>query len=344
MTTAPIAPTAKRSFRLPAFGPVLAATIVLFVVCIVLVPNTVNTVSLRAMVPYAAVLAIAAVGQTFVVQQRGIDLSVGGVVSLAAVGVPTLGSRYDLPFPVAVVVIALACAVVGVVNGILVTRLSITPLVATLAMNAVLVGVVAALTGGGSQSTAQPQLVAISTTPILGQPGLVWIALVFVIVVAVVSARTVIGRRFVAAGANPLAANVSSVSVTRNVMAAYVGAALSYGLAGVLLGGYLNNPGVTVGQQYILAAIATVIVGGTALTGVRGTIVGSAIAAVFLTQLVQAVLTLGAPSSIQLLIQALAIAVAAILQGVSRLNRRRQAPRPERTPTVSVTTIPKEKQ
>ncbi|MGP3534032.1 ABC transporter permease [Microbacterium sp. RD1] len=328
MTTVSIPVPNRSRFRMPAFGPVLIATVALFVVCAFLVPQTVSALSLQTMVPYAAVLAIAAAGQTLVVQQRGIDLSVGGMISVAAIGVPILDSRVGIPPFLAIVIVLVFCGLVGALNGLLVSRLSITPLVATLAVNALLVGVVALITGG-STVTVAPEQVRLATTRILGLPALVWIAVVVVIVMAVLMARTAPGRRFVAAGANPAAARVSTVNVTRHLLLAYVFAGLSYAVAGVLLAGYLRNPGNTVGAPYLLTAIATVIVGGTALRGGKGTILGSAIAAVFLSQLVQTVLTLGAPSSTQMLIQAGAIAVAALLQGATQFTRRSRRGSPE---------------
>lgn len=313
-------PAATSPFRWPAFTAVAAATVILFAIGLVISPRSVSLLSLQTMLPFAAILAIAAVGQTLVVQQRGIDLSVGGMISLAAMGVGVLSGRWGWPLIPSVLLTFVACALFGLLNGVLVSRFRLTPLVATLATNSLLIGAVAALTGG-SPAAAPEGLVSVATFDVLGQPLLVWIALAFVIVMAVVTTRTVWGRRFVASGANPDAARVSGVNVQTTTVLAYVSAACCYSIAGMLLIGLLRNSGTGVGNEYMLTVIATVIVGGTPLIGGRGTIIGSAIAAVFLSQLVQMVLTLGAPSSTQMLIQALAIGVAAVLQGIS-LRRR----------------------
>ncbi|WP_159618650.1 ABC transporter permease [Arthrobacter zhaoguopingii] len=323
------APAAGKPPR-PAFLPILAATILLLVLSAVLAPQTVSAISLLSMLPFAAVLAVAAVGSTFVVQQRGIDLSVGGTISVAAVSVSVLPARYGLPVPLVIIITLVICAVIGLVNSLLVLRLSITSLVATLAVNALLIGAVTAFTRG-SPATAPEGLTAVVTADILGVPLLVWFAAVVILILAAVSSGTVAGRRFVLAGANPAAATVSSIRVSRYVALGYVCGALCYGVAGILLAGFLRNTTVNVGNSYLVAVIAAVIVGGTPLSGGRGTVIGSAIAALFLSHLVQVVLTLGAPTSSQLLIQAGAIAVATVLGAFSWRDIRN---RPRRRPTA----------
>ncbi len=318
--------------RPPAFVPILAATVLLLVLSAVLAPRTISPISLLSMLPFAAVLAVAAVGSTFVVQQRGIDLSVGGTLSVAAVTVSVLPARYGIPVPVVIVITLVICAAIGLLNSLLVLRLSITSLVATLAVNALLIGAVTAFTRG-SPATAPEALTAVVTANILGVPLLVWFAAVFILLLAVVSSGTVVGRRFVLAGANPAAAAVSSIQVSRYVVLGYVSGALCYGVAGILLAGFLQNTTTNVGNSYLMAVIAAVIVGGTPLSGGKGTVIGSAIAALFLSHLVQVVLTLGAPTSAQLLIQAGAIAVATVLgafswRGIGNRSRHR-APAPE---------------
>lgn len=301
--------------KLPPFTAVGVATILLFAVSAVLAPRTMSSISLLAMLPFAAVLAIAAVGQTFVVQQRGIDLSVGGSISLAAIVVSVAPARNGIPTLVAVMLALVLCAGVGALNSVLVSKLSITPLVSTLAVNALLTGAVVLYTKG-SPATAPEDLSAVVSHSFLGLPALVWFGLLFVVVVAVLASKTVTGRRFVLSGANPSSATISAIRVDRNILLAYIGGAVCYSIAGILLAGFLRNTTVGVGNTYLMSVIAVVIVGGTPLTGGKGTIIGTALSALFLSQLLQLVLTLGAPTASQLLIQAIAIAVAAVLGGI----------------------------
>lgn len=322
----------------PAFAPVVLATIGIFTMSAIFVPRATSGLSLQSMLPLAAVLAVAAVGQTLVIQQRGIDLSVGGTIGLSAMMIGVATTRWGWDVVPSLFATFAVCAIFGVLNAVLVALLNITPLVATLAMNAIITGAVVLLTDS-APATAPTELTTVVMSKLFGQPLIVWIALLFVSVMAVVTVKTVEGRRFVAAGSSPAAARVSGVRVNRSIFMAYITASLSYSLAGVMLAGYLRNVGIGVGGPYMLSVIAVVIVGGTPLVGGKGTIVGSAIAALFMSQLVQLVLTIGAPTSIQMLIQAIAIAAAATLQGLAVRVRRKKV-EPERIATATAQVQP----
>lgn len=314
----------KAPFKMPAYMPVLVSTLALLVLSALVAPRTMSAISLGAMLPFAAILAVAAVGQTLVVQQRGIDLSVGGSISLAAVLIAAGPAKLGVSVFVMVPVVLVLCGLVGLLNSVLVSRLLITPLVATLAVNAILVGVALLYTSGSSSATATELSAAVSVR-FLGLPMLVWISLLFVAVLAVLASKSRLGRQFVLTGASPATAVSNGIRVERNVVLAYAVAGICYGVAGILLAGYLQNVTVNAGGSYLMSVIAVVIVGGTPLTGGRGTIVGTAIAALFMSQLIQLVLTLGAPTATQMLIQAVAITVAAVL-GALKIGPRRGAP------------------
>lgn len=300
--------------RVPAYVWALAG---LALFSVAAVPASVGSTALLSMFPFAAILAIAAVGQTLVIQQRGIDLSVPGAISLAAL-VVTRSAAGGHVLAVAVVLALLAAFALGVVNGLLVSLVGITPLVATLAVNALALGVVQAASGGvGTAAPASLSRFALDKTA--GVPNTVLVAVAFVLAGWFVTNRTVAGRRFVASGAAPDAARVAGVRVARHVLAAYVACGVFSGLAGVLLAGYLQTPGTRIGDTYLLSTIAAVVLGGTALSGGRGSVVGTAAGALFLTQLVQVVLTMGAPSSVQYLVQSGAIAAVVLLRACAQL-------------------------
>ncbi|MGV9869115.1 ABC transporter permease [Rhodococcus koreensis] len=312
--TRPEAPPARAWARHQAV-PITGATIALFVLCALFVPASVTGLSLGAMLPLAAVLAVATVGQTLVIRQRGIDLSVGGTMTLCAVVLAWFSTRHALPLAVTLLVVALTAIVIGTINGILVARFKVTPLIATLAVNSIATGAVWTYSKG-FQADVPSNLNTFATSKLAGIPVLVWIAVVVIILVAAVTSRTVLGRRYTAIGANPRTAHAAGLPVDAYLIGSYIAAAVLFGAAGILLAGYVKTISTGFGISYMLPTIAAVIVGGTALTGGKGSIVASAVAALFLTQLVQMVFTLGAPSSVQLLIQAAAIAVAAAIRGV----------------------------
>jgi ribose transport system permease protein len=204
-----------------------------------------------------------------------------------------------------------AVAVAGALNGVAITFGRIPPIIATLATNAILLGA-AQQYSHGSPSEVPANLSDLMGGKLVGIPNAVIIAAVVTVVVAAAIGTTVVGRRFVATGAGADASRASGVRVTAYIIGAYVLAGLAYGVAGIVLAGYIDLPTVNSGSPYLLATITAVVVGGTALVGGRGRIIGTAIAAVFLTQLDAFVSAIGAPQSTSLLIQSAAIAVAIV--------------------------------
>ena len=139
----------RRRLRNP-YLTIWPATLVLFAISPLIAPGSLSLGALQGSLPFAAVLAIVGIGQTLVIQQRGLDLSVPGVVSLAASTVVLMPSSTGLGLPVAIVAALAISAAAGLVSGIAVTRLGITPLVATLAVNALLLGTLLQITRGGA--------------------------------------------------------------------------------------------------------------------------------------------------------------------------------------------------
>ncbi|GAA4556991.1 ABC transporter permease [Pseudonocardia xishanensis] len=308
--------------RIPTrFAGVWMLTAALFAVSAVAVPGSVTGAALQSMLPFAAILAVATIGQTLVVQQGGIDLSPAGVVSLTCVLVVQVSGGSDAGLPVALVV-ALGCAAgTGAVTGIAITLLGVNPLVATLAVNALLTGVVLFVTGGNMSASTPAALTAFVGHRVLGVQVVVWVAVLVVGATAWAVSRTVAGRRFAVVGAGREAAHAMGLPVRRVEAGTYVCAALAYGAAGVLLAGFLGRPGVYQGDDYLLSTIAAVAIGGTALGGGRGSVVASAAGALFLTQLGQVVLGTGAPTAVQYLIQAGVIVLGIGLRGRVPLAR-----------------------
>ncbi|MBI1378429.1 MAG: ABC transporter permease [Frankiales bacterium] len=261
------------------------------------------------MLPFAAVLAVVAAGQTLVIQQRGLDLAVPGVMSLSAIAVTKLSDGNDDQLLKAVAVALLVGVLAGLVSGVAIARFGITPLVATLGVNAVLLGVILKVTGGSSTASAPPALGDFAFGDVLGVPNLVLVAVTVILVVALVIRTTTVGRRFVAIGTSAPAARAAGMPVRRFVVSTYVVAGFLYAVGGILIAGYLRTPGLSVGDTYLLPSIAAVVLGGTSLVGGGGSVVASAVGALFLTQLQQVVFGAGAPQSVQLLIQGAAIGI-----------------------------------
>ncbi|MCW2954674.1 MAG: transporter permease [Conexibacter sp.] len=311
-----------------SFGAIWVATIVLFVISPLIAGGSVSHSAILSMLPFAAILAIAGVGQTLVVQQGGLDLSVPGSIALAAALTTKLPGGDSGKLGTTLLIVALAAIATGLLVGLAVTRLGITPLVATLGVNALLLGTVVQVTGGSIASTAPSSLTSFAQGKTIGIPHTALFALVLVLVVAVLVRKSIWGRRFEAVGANPRASRAAGIDVARYQLGAYIAASLCYAAAGVLLAGFISAPSLFSGDSYLLPTIAAVVLGGTSLAGGRGSVIATAVGALFLQQLEQVVLAMGAANSVELLIQGVIVAAGMGLRNVPWRRIARRGARP----------------
>ena len=292
-------------------GGILLATILLFVFGGVVAPQSLDSAALSGMFPFAAVLAIVALGQTLVIQQGGIDLSVPGAISLSGVMVSYFGNgsvpgNSTLGFALLLAFVVAAAA--GLINGLLVSRIRVAPIVATIGMNALLYGVVLKISGG-TPVAVPASLADFANGKVLGLSNLVYLAFAVAAAAVIVVKKTVFGRTFEAVGANARAARAAGVVANRYTLLAYATASCLYCLGGVLLAGLMTLPSPFQGDTYLMPSIASVVIGGTSLFGGVGNLAASAVAALFLTQLQQLVLTTGSSIGVQYLFQGAVIVV-----------------------------------
>ncbi len=319
--------TLLHRIRTDRFMPVWLLAILVFAISPLIAPGSVTPSALTAMLPFAGVMAIAALGQTLVITHGGIDLSVPGAMAIAAVCVTKLAQGSALSTPACVALGIAAGALSGLVIGLAVVWFSVAAFVASLAVNSLLTGLVL-VASGGFPGTADPAVSAFAVSSVAGIPSLFLLAVVLVIVAHVMLKQSVAGRRFIAVGAGVPAARIAGIRTSAHGVMAYVLAGIAYATAGMLLAAYLRTPDLQLGQSYQLTTIAAVVLGGTLLRGGISSIVATAVAALFLTQLGQVVLAAGASTAVQLLIQALVLAAAIILRGVNwrRFVRLRSEP------------------
>lgn len=298
------------------------ATISLFLVSPLIAPGSLSSSSTLSMLPFASVLAIVAAGQTLVVQQRGLDLSVPGMIALAAVLCTSLTQNSNWPTWLAVLAGILGPGIIGLLNGIFVSVFRVVPIVITLGMNSVLIGLVFFISKG-TPSGATNSLNQFALDKHLGIPNTVLVALVALAIAGFVTQRTIIGRRLTAIGVSVRAATALGQRVTLYQILTYGFAAVCYGAGGVLLAGYIKTPQLFLGDSYLLPSVAAVVLGGTALTGGVASIVSSGVAALFLTQLGQLLRSLGWPDSSQYIAQSAALILVVVLREmVYRYNAR----------------------
>lgn len=291
----------------------LIAVAALFLVSPLIAPGSIGPTAIVSMLPFAALMAIVAIGQTLVIQQGGLDLSIPGAVTLGALIVARFGAEDALGLPVAIVVAIVGTALFGLLSGLVITLFGLPPLVVTIAMNALMVGTVQALSGGfAGQSPEALSQFALGRW--LGIPVLVYFAVALVVFTHVVVKLTRAGRRFELVGENPRSAANIGIGTRGYTISAYVLSSALAAVGGILLAGLLRNPTLTAGDDYLLPSIAAVVLGGTALTGGRGSIVGTALGALFLAQLSQLVQTFTQATAVQNIVQALIIGVGIVAQ------------------------------
>lgn len=299
------------------FGGIWIAMVGLIVLCAVLAPGTLRLGALLSMTPFASFLAIVAVGQMLVIRQRGLDMSAGSMMTLSGLVLAHLSSQLDMTF-VPVLCTLILAALLGAVNGLLVARVNISPIVATLAVDALLIGGVRTISGGTAK-TMPANFQQLTHGSVLGLPTSMVLALAGIGIVAVLVNLTRPGRNFIAVGASPRAAAASGLRVLHYQVGAYAAASICFSFAGMMLAGFAGSASQIAGSDYLLPGIVAVIVGGTQFTGGRGSILATAVAALFMAQLQQLVLSMGASPAVQLLVQAAAIVVAVGMRSLPRL-------------------------
>jgi ribose transport system permease protein len=288
---------------------VAIATAVLIVGGGIAAPSTVSVSALQLMLPFFAVLAVASIGQHLVIQQRGLDLSVAGIMSFAAVIVSALpNTEAGVPETLAFVAVALAMGFgVGAVNGALVALLRVNSLVATIGMNSLMLGITMYVTRGFSQQAPMP-LNKFGVGKFLEVPLTIYVMIVIAAIAIFVLEKTTVGRRFIASSVNPDAALAVGIPLDGYRVATYALAGFCYAAAGVLLAGYVLSPTVFSGMPYLLATVAAVVVGGNPIGGgLRGSVTATIFGALFLTYLGQLVLAVGFQTSAQNIVQAIII-------------------------------------
>ncbi|MGH6925065.1 MAG: ABC transporter permease, partial [Propylenella sp.] len=288
---------------------VTLATVALIVGGGIIAPSTVSVSALQLMLPFFAVLAVASIGQHLVIQQRGLDLSVAGIMSFAAVIVSALpSSAAGIPETLAFVALALVMGLgVGAVNGALVALLRVNSLVTTIGMNSLMLGITMYVTSGFSQQAPLP-LNKFGVGKFLSVPLTLYVMIVIAAIAIFVLEKTTVGRRFIASSVNPDAALAVGIPLDFYRIATYALAGLCYAAAGVLLAGYVLSPTVFSGMPYLLATVAAVVVGGNPIGGgLRGSVTATMMGALFLTYLGQLVLAVGFETSAQNIVQAIII-------------------------------------
>ena len=310
----------KSDFRLrnliTAYG-VYIALMLLLIVAAVVTPNLFEKETLAVMFRQCAQLGIIAIGQTMVMLVAGLDLSVGGVIVMTSMVVAEVSNGRNEMIPAAVVVALIIGMLIGLGNGLLVTKRKVPPLVATLVMLFLVQGAQQAFTRGVPSGFVPEALGIVNQSwGFLSIPLLIWIGLnaVFLVILK----GTTFGRRIYATGSNPEAARLTGIPVNLIKISVYVLASGLAVISGVVLTGYVGYVDRFIATGLDLDSIAAAVVGGTAFFGGRGGLLGTIAGVLIIQVLSTMVVLIGLEIETQFIIKGLVILAAVALYGLAQ--------------------------
>jgi erythritol transport system permease protein len=323
-------------------GRAFIALIVLVIIFALLSDSFLTVPNLITMTKHVAMNAILALGMLFVILKGGIDLSIGSTVGLSGVvaGVLLQGLRIDsldvVLYPQVWVVVLCSLLVgtlVGFLNGLLVTRFSVAPFIATLGTLYIARGAALLISNGSTypKLAGDPELgntgfLLIGGGRPLGIPMAIWILLVFGVIALFVLRRTPFGRWVYATGGNERAAELSGVPVRRVKLWVYMISGFCAATAGLIISSELTAAAPQTGETFELNAIAAVVIGGAALTGGRGNVRGVLLGAFVIGFLSDGLVIVGVSTFWQIAIKGAVIVLAVVLdQAQQRIKRSQNA-------------------
>jgi ribose transport system permease protein len=304
-------------------GAIWFVVVVLYLVSGLFSPGMFQVSQVLNILQVAAFLGVVSTGQTLALLVGGIDLSVAGVVTMANIVSTSLMAGRDGNMVMAVATCVLLAAVVGLINGLLITVVRVAPLIATLGMSSILFGAALVYTNGAPHGGISPGFAVFGQGHLMVFPVSTICWLTIALAMAWVTRRTVFGRQLYAVGASATAAQMMGIPTRRIVIITYILSSVLAVLGGLLITSYIGSPSLGIGDQFLLSSIAATIVGGTALTGGMGSIIGAIGGTLFVTELNSFTNIVRVSTGTQFVLQGAVIALSVLLYrfiGASRTS------------------------
>ncbi|MGO1974011.1 MAG: ABC transporter permease [Propionibacteriaceae bacterium] len=300
---------------------VFLAPVVLLAIIGLQLPSVMSANGLRSLLVLAAVLGIAAVGQTWAIMIGGIDLSIPAVIGMGCVVVTVL-TLNGVSFGTVLAIVLGLSVLVGVVNGVLASLLAIHPLVITLGTGSIITGAVLLVTGGNTGGLV-PEFVTASVSPVtptwfIPLPPAVMLWILICVVVILVERRTSFGKRLFALGANAKAARYALVRGWEVRVGVYVASAVCASVAGILLAGFSGAAAADIGLPYMFQTLTAVVVGGTSLLGGRGSYARTIAGVLLTTEFTMLLIGYSVSPSLQQVFLGIAILILIAIYGRDR--------------------------
>ncbi|WP_140420941.1 ABC transporter permease [Bacillus cereus] len=232
-------------------------------------------------------IAIAAIPMTFVIVTGGIDVSVGSIMGLTSILIGVLWMN-GISILFAVIISLIISCLAGALNGLIIKMTDVEPLVVTLGTMFLYGGIALVISGGAGASGYEgisglpDAFVQLASGSFIGIPNLLWLLIVLTVVCAVLFHRTIYGRHVKLTGANENAAKYTGIKTKKVVIIAYMLSGLGGGLGGTFLTAYFGSARADMGSETILPIITAVVLGGTLITGGKGSIIGTVLASIFI--------------------------------------------------------------
>ena len=267
-------------------------------------------------------IGLIALPMTFVIITGGIDLSVGAVVGLCAVMLGYSWKTFGFPLPLAIMFSLGVGALAGFVNGLVITRLKVPPLIMTIATLALYRGLAEGISQAHSVRGYPDWFFFLGQGSVAGVPTQLWILLVAIVVCGVALDRTTFGRTLYAIGANETVARFSALPVDRVKLVVYTLSGLTAGLSAFVLVSRVTTTRMDMGVGYELDVIAAVVLGGASIFGGSGTIWGTAIGLAMIQLLKNGLALTGVKGDATIVVIGVALIVSVLI--ASSLQRRRE--------------------
>ena len=303
------------------------------------VPTFLSTANLILMSKHVALNAFLAMGMTFVIITGGIDLSVGSIVGLCAMvagwlvlnGIDLqIGYTVYFNVPEIILITLVVGVLIGAINGLLITKLNVAPFIATLGTLYVARGAALLSSDGrtfpnlvGNPDLGNTGFGYLGAGRILGLPVSVWLLIVVALAAAYLARYTPLGRHIFAVGGNERAARISGVRVNLVKMFVYMFSGFCAAIVGLIISSELMASHPATGESFELNAIAAAVLGGTSMSGGRGTIGGTIVGAFVIGILSDGLVMMGVSSFWQMVIKGLVIIVAVVIDQAQRKLQQR---------------------
>jgi len=300
------------------FMGVLAFQLLLMVMFTALVPRFIGWNNVQSILFTAAILAMAAVGQSLVVITWNLDLSVGSIMGLSAYVVYDLASQSPDLKPFVLLIAIIFGVVLGAINGFLVAVMEIPSIVATLGTLSIYRGFVSFYAHATEVTSGElPRWTRqLASANVLGVSAYVWLAIALVLLVGFALRALPWGRNIYAYGSNPRAAYFYGLNSSRIVIGAYIGAGVIAALVGLLLGAQVGNINSLLASGIELQVLAAVVIGGVSIWGGSGSVYGAAVGAIVLATINNGLVLVGVQEFYRLLFQGAAIVAAVAVDAV----------------------------